>query len=87
MPRPCGFLTVDSVLIFTTDGSRVRAIWENWFDICTGEGTVSGVASDEEFFSLPFTPAETTVPIKIPSVRVARTTKVEAKRLLLGFCP
>ena len=73
--------------MLTTDGSIWRAIWENWFDIFTGEGTESGVASEEGFFSLPFTPADTTVPIKIPSVNVARTTKVEAKRFFLSFCP
>src|SRR5208283_3153579 len=77
---------VDSVLMFTTDGSIWRAIWENWFDIFTGEGTCSGVASAEGFFSLPLTPAETTVPIRIPSVKVARITKVEAKRFLFSFC-
>src|ERR1035438_7345711 len=72
--------------MLTTDGSIWRAIWENWVDNCTGEGTCSGVASAEGFFSLPFTPPETTVPIRMPSVRVARTTKVEAKRLALNFC-
>src|ERR1039457_7518195 len=54
-PR-CGFLIVDSVLMLTTEGSIWRAIWENWLDNCTGEGTCSGVAWAEGFFSLPFTP-------------------------------
>src|ERR1700733_8064826 len=78
---------VDSVLMFTTEGSSWRAMVENWFDSWTGEGTFSGVASAEEFCSLPFTAPETTVPIKMPSVRVARITRVEAKRLALNLCP
>ena len=39
------FLMVDSVLMLTTLGSSCFAICENVFDICCGEGKVSGVAS------------------------------------------
>src|SRR5271169_5235164 len=79
---------VDSVLILTTVGSSWRAICENWLDSCCGEGTWRGVASDDEAaFSLPFTPADTTVPIRMPSERVASITRVEAKRLAFNFSP
>src|SRR4051794_2912868 len=71
--------------MFTTDGSSSRAILENWFDIWTGEGTFSGVASDDVFCWLPLTAPETTVPIRMPSVSVARMTMVEAKRLALNL--
>jgi len=36
---------VDSVLMLTTLGSNCLAIDEKVFDICCGEGMVSGVAS------------------------------------------
>ena len=79
---------VDSVLMLTTAGSSWRAICENWFDSCCGDGTCSGVASDDEAaFSLPFTPADTTVPIRMPSESVARMTRVEAKRLAFSLLP
>src|SRR5581483_8741684 len=84
--RRCGFLMVDSVLMLTTDGSSSRAIDENWLDIWTGEGTFNGVASAEEFCWLPLTAPDTTVPIRMPNERVARMTKVEAKRLALNLC-
>src|SRR5271165_2963189 len=85
-PCPCGFLMVISVLMFTTVGSNWRAICENWLESCCGEGTVNGVASEvETAFSLPLTPADTTVPIKIPSDSVAKTTRVELKRLAFSL--
>src|SRR5271165_5661195 len=84
--RRCGFLMVDSVLMLTTVGSSSRAMVENWFDIWTGEGTFSGVASAEVLCWLPLTAPETTVPIRIPSVSVARMTMVEAKRLAFILC-
>src|SRR5208283_5100868 len=84
-PRRCGFLIVDSVLMLTTDGSSWRAICENWLDSCWGDGTCSGVASEALGFSLPFTPADTTVPIRMPSDSVARITRVEAKRLAFAL--
>src|ERR1700680_2642398 len=74
---------VDSVLMFTTLGSSCLEIWENAFESCCGAGIVSGVASDDFCPSLPFTPEETTVPIRIPTVSVARMVKVEAQRLAL----
>jgi hypothetical protein len=66
---------VDSVLILTTLGSNCFAICENVFDICCGEGNVSGVAS---LFcpSFPFTLWEMTVPIRIPTVSVAKILSV-----------
>jgi len=52
----CGFLIVDSVLMFTTLGSSFLEIWEKVLDSCCGAGMVSGVASDDFCPSLPFTP-------------------------------
>ena len=43
---------VDSVLMFTTLGSNCFAICENAFDICCGEGTVSGLHRLLPFFPL-----------------------------------
>src|SRR4029077_3936401 len=62
-------------------------IWENAFESCCGAGIVSGVASDDFCPSLPFTPEETTVPIRIPTVRVARIVKVYAQLLALRRAP
>src|ERR1019366_7049370 len=81
--RRCGFLMVDSVLMFTTLGSSCLEIWEKAAESCCGAGMVSGVASDDFCPSLPFTPEETTVPIRIPTVSVARIVKVYAQRLAL----
>ena len=48
---------VDSVLMLTTLGSSCLEICENWFESICGEGTVNGVASEEDdFLSWPFTP-------------------------------
>src|SRR5512146_1952915 len=52
----------------------------NEFAICLGDGMVSGVASAEEFLSWPRTPKEMTVPIRMPTAKVSRTTRVEAQR-------
>jgi hypothetical protein len=43
---------------------------------------VNGVASEvEDFFdSCPLTPEETTVPIRIPTARVARIRNMDARR-------
>src|ERR1700687_2797492 len=72
---------VDSVLMFTTLGSSCLEIWEKAFESCCGAGMVSGVASYDLRPSLPLTPEETTVPIRIPTVSVARIVKVYAQRL------
>src|SRR5450759_3262770 len=69
--------------MFTTLGSSCLEIWEKAFESCCGAGMVSGVASDDFCPSLPFTPEETTVPIRIPTVSVARIVKVYAQRLAL----
>jgi hypothetical protein len=55
-------------------------ICENWFESSCGEGTLRGVAS-ELFFSWPFTPLEITVPIRMPTVNVAKIVSVYARRL------
>src|ERR1700685_8084 len=81
--RVCGFLMVDSVLMFTTLGSSCLEIWEKALESCCGAGMVSGVASDDFWPSLPFTPEDTTVPIKIPTASVARIAHVYAQRLAL----
>ena len=62
---------VDSVLMLTTLGPSCLAICENALESSLGEGTDSGVASEDFCPSLPFTPYDTTVPIKIPTARVA----------------
>ena len=50
-------------------------IWENAFESCCGDGTLNCVAS--LFWpSLPFTPYDTIVPIRIPTPNVARMVKV-----------
>src|SRR5579862_2922676 len=71
--RRCGALMVVSVLMLTTLGPSCLAICEKALESCCGEGTDSGVASDDEplWPSLPFTPKETMVPIKMPSASVA----------------
>src|ERR1035438_10388011 len=69
--------------MLTTLGSSCLEIWEKAFESCCGAGMVSGVASDDFCPSLPFTPEETTVPIRIPTVSVARIVKVYAHRLAL----
>src|ERR1700680_4864861 len=75
---------VDSVLMLTTAGSIAFAICENWLESWRGEGMVDGVASADRFsFSCPFTPYETTVPIRIPTVRVSKMTAVKPRRLAL----
>src|SRR5229473_8526016 len=80
--RRAAGLIVDSVLMLTTAGSSDLAICENWLDICRGAGTLKGVASDD-LFSCPFTPTETTVPIRMPTANVSRITSVDATRLAL----
>ena len=72
---PAHVLDGDSVLMLTTLGSNCLAICENAFDSCCGEGTVSGVAS-LFCLSLPLTPYEMTVPIRMPSESVARILNV-----------
>ncbi len=84
--RRCGLLMVDSVRMLTTAGSSCRAICENCDDSCVGEGTVKGEISPVAAFSLPLTPADTTVPIRMPSDNVARITTVEAKRFAFIRC-
>src|ERR1700720_4706610 len=74
---------VDSVLILTTLGPNCFAICENSLDSCFGEGIARGVASEDFCPSLPFTPKETTVPIKIPTASVATMLKEETHRRVL----
>src|SRR5262245_60029136 len=69
---------VDSVLMLTTVGSSCLEIWENAEDICCGDGTDRRLASELLCPSFPFTPYEITVPIRIPTVRVAKTVSVYA---------
>src|SRR6266481_6169853 len=71
---------VDSVLMLTTAGSNDFAIWANWLDSWRGAGTLNGVAS-ADFLSCPRTPDETTVPIRMPTERVSKITRVNATRL------
>src|SRR5712671_5315523 len=71
---------VDSVLMLTTLGPNCLAICENWLESCFGEGTASGVASEDFCPSLPFTPKETTVPIRMPTASVATMLKEETHR-------
>src|SRR5437667_11801812 len=52
--------------IFTTDGSRCLANWENALDNWTGFGITRGVAPGAAWSLAAFTPVLTSVPIKIP---------------------
>ena len=44
---------MDSVLMLTTLGSSCLEICENWLERICGEGTVNGVASEDDLFILP----------------------------------
>ena len=55
--RRCGFLIVDSVLMFTTVGSSCFEICVKALESCFGAGICKGVASEEELDPFcPFTP-------------------------------
>src|SRR5689334_2361922 len=66
--------------MFTTVGSSSLAMPAKAFDNCFGAGTWMGDASELFGSSLPFTPFDTTVPIRMPIASVTRMSKVEASR-------
>src|ERR1700675_1683212 len=69
--------------MFTTLGSSLREICVKALESCLASGMVSGVASDDFCPSLPFTPDETIVPTRMPTVSVAKIVRVYAQRLAL----
>src|SRR2546422_10216167 len=77
--------TVDSVLMFTTAGSTISAIFAKEFESSVGEATVRGLASETPADILAArTPRESTLPITIPVASVTLTTKAgKIRRLLL----
>src|SRR2546422_8411491 len=77
--------TVDSVLMFTTAGSTISAIFAKEFESSVGEATVRGLASETPADILAArTPRESRLPITIPVASVTLTTKAgKIRRLLL----